>query len=205
MRRMRVVVATTSAGKLTEFREGLAGLGWTLEDLTAHGVRMPAEDGLTYEENAHLKAATVSHATGLPALADDSGLEVDALGGEPGVRSARFGNLSSDLERNLLLLERIRDAPAPRLARFVSALALAYPDGHLETYRGEVEGEILEGPRGPGGFGYDPLFLVPSLGRTFAELSVEEKRLVSHRGRAIEALWDAHRRGPPERQVSRLE
>lgn len=206
MAAMRVIVATTSAGKLAEFRDGLAALGWTLEDLSGRpGLRMPAEDGVSFEENAHLKAATIAHATGLPTLADDSGLEVDALGGEPGVRSARFGNRKTDLERNLLLLDRLSAVRAPRLARFVSVIALAYPDGHLETYRGEAVGEILEGPRGAGGFGYDPLFLVPALGRTYAELSVPEKRAVSHRGRAIELLLEAHRDGPPARQTSRLE
>ena len=202
---MRVIIATGNEGKLVEFQEGLAPLGWELLSLRGFGVRMPPEDGSTYEENAAIKAASVCKATGEVALADDSGLEVEALGGEPGVYSARYGDLGSDLERNLYLLERVRHVPPPRRAKFVSVLVLAYPDGHMESYRGEVEGELLEGPSGDGGFGYDPLFLLPSAGRTFAQMSVPEKREVSHRGRAIAALREAYRHGPPRREVTRLE
>jgi XTP/dITP diphosphohydrolase len=202
---MRLIIATSNPGKLAEFREALDPLGWQLEGLDANKVRLPPEDGSTYEENAALKAASVASATGVVALADDSGLEVEALGNEPGVYSARYGHRTSDLERNLFLLENLKRVPPPRRARFVSVLALAFPEGHIETYRGEVEGEILEGPSGEGGFGYDPLFLVPSLGRTFGQLSLEEKRRVSHRGRALEKLLAAYRDGPPRRQTSRLE
>ena len=188
---MRVLVATGNAGKVIEFREALERLGWELEGLDGLGITLPEETGSTYEENAALKAAFVATKAGLPALADDSGLEVEALSGEPGVYSARYGNRSSDLERNLLLLDNLRLTSAPRRAKFVSVVALAYPNGDMRQYRGEVEGEILEGPRGEGGFGYDPLFLYPPLGRTFAELSVEEKRGVSHRGQALQALAEA--------------
>jgi XTP/dITP diphosphohydrolase len=187
---VRVVLATANAGKVAEFEEGLAGIGWTIEALPP-GIELPEETGSSYEENAALKAAFTAHALGLPALADDSGLEVEALAWEPGVYSARYGNRASDRERNLLLLENLRRMPHPRRARFVSVLALAWPDGRLRSYRGEVNGEILEGPRGSGGFGYDPLFYYPELDRTFAELTVEEKRAVSHRGRAIAALREA--------------
>lgn len=190
---MRVVVATSNAGKVREMTEALTGLPWTLlpmNDPSLPAMTLPEETGATYEENAALKACAVSLVTGLPALADDSGLEVASLGGAPGIYSARFGNLRSDMERNLHLLEQLR-AHADRRARFVSVVLLAYPDGQVEAYRGEVEGQILEGPRGQGGFGYDPLFLLPD-GRTMGELSVAEKRVVSHRGQALEKLKAAH-------------
>ncbi|WP_034386040.1 RdgB/HAM1 family non-canonical purine NTP pyrophosphatase [Deinococcus sp. YIM 77859] len=199
---MRVVVATGNPGKVREIAEALEGLGWQLEGL--NGVPLPEETGTTYEENAALKACAAAVATGLPALADDSGLEVSALGGQPGVYSARFGHRSSDLERNLYLLERLRGVQ-DRRAKFVSVVILAYPDGHLETYRGEVLGTLLEGPRGENGFGYDPLFVPDGDTRTFAEMSLAEKRVISHRGRALAALLQAHRSGPPAREVIRAE
>ena len=202
----RVVVATSNPGKVAEIREALSGLGWellALDDPSLPEIVLPEETGTTYEENAALKACAAAVISGLPALADDSGLEVAALNGEPGIFSARFGNLDSANDRNLHLLEQLR-GKAERGARFVSVLLLAYPDGHLESYRGEVTGQILEGPRGPGGFGYDPLFLLPD-GRSMAELSVPEKRAVSHRGRALEALKAAHANGAPTREISRLE
>ena len=189
---VRVIVATSNIGKLLEFRQALEPLGWELLGVAPFGVTMPMEDGMTYEENSLIKAAGICHATRTPAIADDSGLEVEALNGAPGVYSARFGSLHSDLERNLYLLDLLRDAPLPRKAKFVSVVTLALPNGHVESYRGEVEGELLEGPRGLGGFGYDPLFYVPALGKTFAELGIEEKRGISHRGRALEKLLHAH-------------
>ena len=189
---LRVVVATSNPGKVNEFREALSGLGWQLEGLG--NVTLPEETGSTYAENAMIKAAAASMQTGLPALADDSGLEVAALGGEPGIYSARFGERKDDHERNLYLLERTRNA-ADRRAKFVSVLVLAYPDGHIEEYRGEVDGKLLEGPRGVGGFGYDPLFELPD-GRSLAQLSLAEKRAVSHRGKAFAALKAAHKKRP---------
>ncbi|HEX2864410.1 MAG TPA: RdgB/HAM1 family non-canonical purine NTP pyrophosphatase [Deinococcales bacterium] len=195
---MRVLVATGNPGKVVEFREALERLGWDLVGLDGLDLTLPEETGTTYEENAALKAAFVATKTGLPALADDSGLEVEALSGEPGVYSARYGNRSSDLERNLLLLDNLRLTPAPRRAKFVSVVALAFPNGDLREYRGEAEGEILQGPRGEGGFGYDPLFLYPPLGKTFAELTVEEKRRVSHRGQALQALAEAFANERPD-------
>ncbi len=200
----RVVLATSNTGKVQELQEALAPLRWHFAPLG--GLAMPPEDASTYEENAALKACTIAIRSGLPALADDSGLEVAALSGEPGVYSARFGGRANDTERNLYLLERLRRIPPEqRAAKFVSVVVLAYPDGHLEAYRGEVEGRILEGPRGQGGFGYDPLFEVAGLGRSMAELDVAEKRAVSHRGRALAALLAAHKNGPPRREVSVLE
>jgi XTP/dITP diphosphohydrolase len=167
---------------------------------------MPKEEGATFLDNALLKAAYVAKATGLPALADDSGLVVPALGGEPGVYSARYGGKATDRERNVYLLERMRGLKGEaRRAYFVAVLVLAYPDGHAESYEGRVEGVILEAPRGEGGFGYDPLFYVPEAGKTFAEMTLEEKARYSHRGRALEALLKAHEHGPPPREISKLE
>lgn len=199
---MRVVVATGNAGKVREIAGALDNLAWRLEAL---GDRpLPPETGTTYEENAALKACAAAMASRLPALADDSGLEVAALGGQPGVYSARFGNRTSDLERNIYLLEKLR-GQADRRAKFVSVVMLAYPDGHLETYRGELSGTLLEGPRGENGFGYDPLFVPDGETRTLAEMTLAEKQAISHRGRALAALMEAHRNGPPAREVSRLE
>ena len=176
LRGMKVVLTTGNPGKVRELKEGLAPLGWTLLTLADFALRMPKEEGATFLENALLKAAYVAKATGLPALADDSGLEVYALGGEPGVYSARYGGRATDRERNVYLLERMRHLKGEeRKARFVAVLVLAYPDGHAEAYEGSVEGVILEAPRGEGGFGYDPLFYVPEAGKTFAEMGLEEK------------------------------
>lgn len=201
---MRVVLATSNHGKLLEFRDALLPLGWQLLSMPL-GLTMPLEDGSTYEENALIKAAGICHALKTPTLADDSGLEVAALEGAPGVYSARFGGLFSDLDRNLFLLESIKNVPTPRLAKFVCVLTLAYPDGHVESYRGESHGEILEGPRGAGGHGYDPLFFVPNVGKTYAELSILEKRQISHRGLALNKMLLAHKNGAPQREVSKLE
>lgn len=187
----RIVVATSNPGKVREIEEALAPLGWRCQGL--QGLPLPEETGTTYEENAALKACAAAMATGLPALADDSGIEVLALGGQPGVYSARFGNLGSDRERNLHLLEKMRHQ-MDRRARFVSVVVLAYPDGKLEEYRGEVEGRLLEGPRGDNGFGYDPLFVPVESDLSMAEMSLEQKRSISHRGRALAKLIAAHQR-----------
>ena len=199
---MRVVVATGNAGKVREIADALSELGWQLEGL--NGLSLPEETGTTYEENAALKACAAALAKGLPALADDSGLEVAALDGQPGVYSARFGNRPNDTERNLYLLEKLRGVQ-DRRAKFVSVVMLAYPDGHVETYRGELTGTLLEGPRGENGFGYDPLFVPDGETRTLAEMTVAEKRAISHRGRALADLLAAHRNGPPPRETVRTE
>ncbi len=201
---MRVVLATSNQGKLREFQEALLPLGWELLPMPM-GLTMPIEDGSSYEENALIKAAGICHALKTPTLADDSGLEVEALNGAPGVYSARFGGLVSDMDRNLYLLEAIKNVPSPRVAKFVCVLTLAYPDGYVESWRAESHGEILEGPRGREGHGYDPLFYVPHLGKTYAELTTTEKRSISHRGQAIDKMLAAYKDGAPKREISRLE
>lgn len=192
-----VVVATTNEGKIREIEGLLGDLGWELRALG--DIVMPEENGATFEENAALKACAACMQTGLPALADDSGLEVDALNGEPGIMSARFGNRKNSLERNVYLLERLRKHE-DRRARFVSVVVLAYPDGHIETYRGEVTGQILYGPRGEGGFGYDPLFVADGQTRSMGELSMSEKQAISHRGRALQELKQAHISGEAQQK-----
>ena len=194
---MRLLIASDNAKKRAELEALLAPLG--LELATPSGVGgLPdvEEDQPTFAGNARLKAVSGARASGLWTLADDSGLEVDALGGAPGVRSARFaGRHGDDQANNALLLERLRGLPAERRgARFVCALALARPDGSVALdLEGEVRGRILDAPRGGGGFGYDPLFLFTEpgfeqSGRVFGELAPAEKALVSHRGRALRRL-----------------
>jgi XTP/dITP diphosphohydrolase len=188
----RIVVATRNRGKLREIRSILSGLPVELRSVAEFDVEEVEETGVTFEENAARKAATVARATGLWAIADDSGLEVPALGGEPGVRSARYSREGTDARNNELLLENVRALGLERpAARFVCVAALASPEGVLETVRGEVEGELLASPRGENGFGYDPIFFSPDLGKTFAEASPVEKESVSHRGRAFRALLAA--------------
>lgn len=153
------------------------------------GAELPEETGQTYTDNALVKARTASRLTGSLALGDDSGLEVDALGGAPGLHTARFGGPGlSDRQRWELLLDRLRDVPpAGRTARFRCVIALAGPGRGERVVEGVVEGVIARAPRGSGGFGYDPVFFYPPLGRTFGEISDEEKRRVSHRGKALAA------------------
>lgn len=176
------MIASTNPGKVAEYREMLADAPVELDGLDAD----VDETASTYEENAVIKARAAAGATGLPALADDSGLEVEALGGEPGLHSRRLA--PSQAARNQALWDRLKDVPRPWKARFVCVLALATPDGDVETFRGEVEGELLPESRGEGGFGYDSVFLVPELGQTFGEIGRAEKHRWSHRGRALEQL-----------------
>lgn len=198
-RRMtRLVVATRNPGKLAEIESGLAGLDPPLEIVSL--LDFPEapeveESGATYHENARLKALAALSATGLPALADDTGLEVDALHGAPGLHSARYAGPACDSRANVarLLAELGGLDAGERTARFRCILALALPGpvpGSVEVeYReGVVEGEITTGPRGESGFGYDPVFLVEGMGRTMAELSGDEKNAISHRGRALQAV-----------------
>jgi XTP/dITP diphosphohydrolase len=182
----RVVLATSNPGKLAELQDAFPA--WRFSGLDEHaGAAMPEETGATFEENASAKARAVCAATGLPALADDSGLCVDALDGAPGVRSARFaGEGAGDAANRAALLARMRHVDATaRSARFVCVLALARPDGRVELARGECPGRLIAEERGTGGFGYDPLFVPDGETRTFAEMSIAEKATLSHRGRAI--------------------
>ncbi|MES1258472.1 MAG: RdgB/HAM1 family non-canonical purine NTP pyrophosphatase [Acidobacteriota bacterium] len=188
---MKVWCATGNPGKLREFR--LAGelLGIDVEPLPdLKSIPAPEETGATFEENARLKAAYYSgFAPGL-LFADDSGLEVDALGGEPGVFSARYaGEHATDSENNALLLRRLGDN-SHRTARFVCAIALAQGGHATHVFRGTVEGEILYEARGPDGFGYDPLFYYPPFGRSFGEVESARKFGVSHRGNALRLLLE---------------
>ncbi len=185
---MRLVVATRNPDKLREIRQKLRNLN--IEVLSVgefEGVPEVEEDGETLEENALKKARVVAEATGLPAIADDTGLEVYALGGAPGVYSARFaGDNATYADNNRKLLALLK-GKEDRRARF--RCVIAYVDGDIEElFEGVLEGEIIESLRGENGFGYDPVFYVPSLGRTLAELSREEKNEVSHRGRALDKL-----------------
>ena len=200
--KMKLLLATRSSGKLEEIRTILGDMP-DLELLDLDGARIPAdpvEDDLepydTFEENAHSKASYFQRISGMPTIADDSGLEVDALRGRPGVRSRRFAPLSETAGREdqdeannrhlLALLEGV--APTRRTARYVCVAAFVEGEGRASLFRGTAEGVILEHYRGTGGFGYDPLFREISLGRTFAEVSAREKHDRSHRGEAFRAL-----------------
>jgi XTP/dITP diphosphohydrolase len=185
-----LVLATLNPAKGRELVELLGPVPFEIRLLAEiPGARLPRETGETYAENALVKARTAAELTGSLALGDDSGLEVDALGGAPGLYTARFGGPGLDDRGRLeLLLERLRDVPtARRTARFRCVIALAGPSRAEKVVEGVAEGLIAEAPRGSGGFGYDPVFFYPPLRRTFAELSDAEKAAVSHRGLALEA------------------
>ena len=190
---MRFLVATHNAKKLRELSRILEPLG--IEAVTDRELGQPLteveETGTTFEENAYLKAASACRETGLPAIADDSGLAVDALDGAPGVYSARYaGENATDAERIAKLLRELEGVPAEkRTAQFVSVVCCVFPDGRTLSVRGECPGRIGFAPRGEGGFGYDPIFEVGD--RTYAELSAEEKDAISHRGNALRKLKTA--------------
>jgi len=186
-----LLVASGNKGKLREFGELLQGVVQTiLSPADFPGLPEVEEDGDTFEANAIKKARSAAIFTGRPVLADDSGLAVDYLAGRPGVYSARFaGEGASDADNNALLLRELAGVPAERRgAAFHCVIALCRPDGSCQTFDGMLAGEILEAPRGEGGFGYDPLFLVPEYGQTFSELPIEIKNAISHRGRAMQQL-----------------
>lgn len=185
-----LLLATTNEHKLKEFRTILRELPFTLLSLRDVQLDMDVEEtGTTFAENALLKARAYAQAANMLALADDSGLEIDALGGAPGIYSARFaGRETPYAERFRLILARLQDVSvSQRTARFRCAIALAEPSGYTRVVEGAVEGLIAESPRGENGFGYDPIFLVPEYGKTTAEMTSEEKHRISHRGRAAEA------------------
>ena len=191
-----IVVATSNPGKLLEFRAILGELPLSLRALSAFPEVVLPEEGEEYEANAVAKARAAARDTGRAALGDDSGLEVDALGGAPGPLSARYGGPDlDDAGRVAHLLEALRDVEGPaRSARFVCVAALALPEGGVVTARGECPGRILEAPRGDGGFGYDPVFEVEGRGRSMAELPAADKNRLSHRARALAQLTDALRK-----------
>jgi XTP/dITP diphosphohydrolase len=183
----KLLLATNNKGKVREYKHMLKDLPFELVSLAELGINTEVDEvGESLEENARLKATVLSRESQLLTLADDSGLEVDVLGGEPGRLSARYaGEGASDRDRVEYLLSRLKDVPEEkRAARFRCVIALAQPDGEVELCSGECEGVIALEPRGKEGFGYDPIFYLPALGKTMAELSLEEKNRVSHRGRA---------------------
>ncbi|MCI7472741.1 MAG: XTP/dITP diphosphatase [Clostridiales bacterium] len=183
---MKMVLASKNAHKLVEMKTILSQLGVDVVLESEVGVDVDVEEtGTTFEENAWLKAHAVCEASGLPAIADDSGLCVDALGGAPGVYSARYGGPElDDVGRYKLLLENLR-GQLDRRGKFVSAICCCFPNGDKVEARGECTGTIAYAPKGEGGFGYDPVFFIPGLKKTFAELTAEEKNAISHRGNAL--------------------
>jgi len=184
---MKLVLASQNKKKIREMNEILAQLGVEVMSQAEAGVNVDVEEtGTTFEENSLLKARAVMEASGLPAIADDSGLCVDCLNGAPGVYSARYGGEGlDDTGRYRLLLENMR-GQMPRTAKFVSVITCCFPNGDVITARGECPGTIAYAPMGEGGFGYDPVFFVPGLKKTFAQLTAEEKNAISHRGKALE-------------------
>jgi XTP/dITP diphosphohydrolase len=190
MAKVRVVLATRNAGKVEEVAAIVGEAAEVVGLESAGAVELPLERGSTYEENALAKARAVARATGVSALADDSGLEVDALGGKPGVHSSRYAGPSCDpAANNEKLLRELDGVPAgERGARFVCVAALVAADGRERLARGEVEGAITTAPRGEGGFGYDPLFVPRGYDRTFAEMAPEDKNRISHRSRAFREM-----------------
>lgn len=194
--RPELLVATGNEGKLREYRELLKGIPWTLVSLPDRGIAERGfETGSSFEENAILKARGYARISGLPTLADDSGLEVEALGGQPGVYSARYGGCTTDEGRIELLLSKLRAVPwEGRAARFRCVIALVSGPTSEETaevFGGECPGVICMAPRGASGFGYDPVFYLPDKGKTMAELTAHEKNRVSHRARAAEKVRPA--------------
>lgn len=185
----KFVLATHNPGKLAEMKAILSGLGVEVVSPAEAGVEVDVEEtGTTFAENAMLKAKAICAAAGLPAIADDSGLCVDALNGGPGVYSARYGGEElDDRKRRLLLLRNLR-GQTTRAAHFTCAVACAFPDGDTLTAEGRCDGAIAFAPLGEGGFGYDPVFLIPEKGKTFGQLSPEEKSAISHRGKALVAF-----------------
>ncbi len=198
-----LVLATSNRGKVEEFAALLRGHPVEILCLADFGPLPPVrEDGATFDDNAYKKAAHAAKVLGLPAIADDSGLVVEALGGRPGVHSARYAGEDATDADNIAKLLAEMEGVTDRRAAFECVISIAVPSGPALTYEGRCEGEITLEPRGSGGFGYDPVFFYPPLGKTFAELSLEEKNRVSHRGRALAeiraefgkiATWIGHR------------
>lgn len=186
----KLLIATNNRGKVLEFQELLSGSGIEFVTPGQIGLQLEIEEnGSTYHENAAKKAIAFAQAGGLISLADDSGLEVDALDGAPGLYSARYSPKpgANDRDRRNLLLKNLKDKPRPWTAHFHATIAVARPTGEIEFAEGNCFGEIIPEERGTGGFGYDPIFLLTELGKTMAELEMEEKNRFSHRARAVMA------------------
>ena len=185
-----VIIATHNPGKLREMRELLAPYGIATQSTGELGFPEPEETGTTFAENARIKAVAAARASGKPAIADDSGLVVDALGGEPGIHSARWAGPDKDFRAAMnriqtLLIKRGAKTPEQRRAHFIAALCLAWPDGHVEDFEGHVDGVAVWPPRGDKGFGYDPLFRPDGFDITFGQMSADEKRGLPPQGRAL--------------------
>jgi XTP/dITP diphosphohydrolase len=183
-----LVIATHNLGKLVEMQDLLRPYGIDVTGAGALGLPEPDETGATFEDNAALKARAAASASGLPALADDSGLVVAGLGGAPGIYSARWAGAAKDFTLAMARVERELDGRGDRRAYFVAVLALAWPDGHIESFRGEVHGSVVFPPRGIRGFGYDPIFLPDGKTETFGELDATARMAVSHRSVAFRQL-----------------
>lgn len=183
-----LVIATHNPGKLAEMQDLLRPYGIAAASAGALGLPEPEESGATFEENAALKARAAAMASGLPALADDSGLVVAALGGAPGIHSARWAGAAKDFTLAMARVERELEGRSDRRAYFVAVLALGWPDGHIESFRGEVHGSVVFPPRGARGFGYDPIFLPEGETQTFGELDPAARMQVSHRTVAFRKL-----------------
>ena len=196
---MKVVLASHNQKKMVEMKAILSQMGVEVLSQAEVGVDLePEETGTTFEENARIKAQAVMQATGLPAIADDSGLMVDALNGEPGVYSARYGGEGLDGTGRWQLLLKNMAGEENRACKFVSVICCAFPDGGEVMARGECPGILAQGPSGDGGFGYDPIFYLPQLGKTMAQLTPAEKNQISHRARALAGFqkeWERQRHG----------
>lgn len=196
---MKVVLASHNQKKMVEMKAILSQMGVEVLSQAEVGVDLePEETGTTFEENARIKAQAVMQATGLPAIADDSGLMVDALGGDPGVYSARYGGPGLDDTGRWQLLLKNMAGESNRACKFVSVICCAFPDGGEVMARGECLGILAQGPSGDGGFGYDPIFYLPQLGKTMAQLTPAEKNQISHRARALAGFqkeWERQRHG----------
>ena len=189
----KLLIATRNSGKVNEYRELLGAIPYQLTSLHQEGITVEVEEtGASYEENARLKAEAYAQASGLLTLADDSGIEVDALGGAPGYPSARYGGPGlTDAERVQLLLRNVEGVPdAERSGRFVCTIALAEPDAITRVVAAAVEGVVTYAPQGESGFGYDPIFFYPPFGKTFAQIPQLQKNAVSHRGQAARLARD---------------
>lgn len=196
---MKVVLASHNKKKMVEMRAILSRIGVEVISQAEVGLDLePEETGTTFEENARIKAKAVMEASGLPAIADDSGLMVDALGGEPGVYSARYGGEGLDDTGRWQLLLKNMAGQTNRACKFVSVICCAFPDGTELMARGECPGVLAQGPSGDGGFGYDPVFYLPQLGKTMAQLTPEEKNQISHRAQALAGFqieWEKQHHG----------